>query len=126
MAEKKIYIGEKQIKDVKDNLVIFMDGTEETYTDKQLEYMITNEPKDESELRNIVMENVAKDVLEVIQEHNIKKGELSPLIQCIVDSFNQNFFIAVGKAFGTYQEWINPVFFQENIRMNDIIQMKDK
>lgn len=126
MAEKKIYIWEKQIKDVKDNLVIFMDGTEETYTDKQLEYMITNEPKDESELRNIVMENVAKDVLEVIQEHNIKKGELSPLIQCIVDSFNQNFFIAVGKAFGTYQEWINPVFFQENIRMNDIIQMKDK
>jgi hypothetical protein len=51
---------------------------------------------------------------------------LSPLLQCIVDSFNQNFFIAVGKAFGTYQEWINPVFYQENIRMNDIIQMKDK
>lgn len=122
-----MFIWEKEIKEVIGNKVIFKDGSEtEEYNEKQLWYLITKEPKDETELRNIVLENVARDVLDVIQEHNIKKGELSPLIQCIVDSFNQSFFIAVGKAFGTYQEWINPVFYQENIRMNDIIQMKDK
>lgn len=122
-----MYIGEKEIKEVIGNKIIFKDWTEtEEYNEKQLEYLITKEPKDETELRNIVLENVARDVLDVIQKHNIKKWELSPLIQCIVDSFNQSFFIAVGKAFGTYQEWINPVFYQENIRMNDIIQMKDK
>lgn len=126
MTDKKIYIWEKEIKDVEGTKVTFVDGTECEYTKKQLEYMITKEPKDDTALREIVLENVAKDVLAVIQEHNIKKGDLSPLLQCIVDSFNQNFFIAVGKAFGTYQEWINPVFYQENIRMNDIIQMKDK
>jgi hypothetical protein len=122
-----MFIWEKEIKEVIGNKVIFKDGSEtEEYNEKQLWYLITKEPKDETELRNIVLENVARDVLDVIQEHNIKKWELSPLIQCIVDSFNQSFFIAVGKAFGTYQEWINPVFYQENIRMNDIIQMKDK
>lgn len=122
-----MFIGEREIKEVVGNKIIFVDGWEtEEYNEKQLGYLITKEPKDETELRNIVLENVAKDVLAVIQEHNIKKGDLSPLLQCIVDSFNQNFFVAIGKAFGTYQEWVNPVFFQENIRMNDIIQMKDK
>lgn len=126
MTEKKIYIGEKEIKNIEGNKVIFMDWTECEYTKKQLEYIITNEPKDDSEFRDLVIENVTKDVLAVIQEHNIRKGDLSPLLQCIVDSFNQNFFIAIGKAFGTYQEWLNPVVYQENIRINDIIQMKDK
>ena len=121
-----MFIGEKEIEKVEDGKVIFKDGSEEKYNEKQLAYMITKEPKNDTELRDIVLENVAKDVLAVIQEHNIKKGELSPLIQCIVDSFNQNFFIAVGKAFGTYQEGINPIYYQENIRMEDIIQMKDK
>ena len=126
MTEKKIYIGEKEIKNIEDNKVIFTDWTECEYTKKQLEYIITNEPMDDSEFRDLVIENVTKDVLAVIQEHNIRKGDLSPLLQCIVDSFNQNFFIAIGKAFGTYQEWLNPIVYQENIRMNDIIQMKDK
>jgi len=123
---EKLYIWEKEIKDVDGNKVTFQDGTECEYTAKQLEYMITKEPKDDTAFRDIVLENVAKDVLAVIQEHNIKKGELSPLIQCIIESFNNSFFIAVGKAFGTYQEGINPVIFQENIRISDIIQMKDK
>ena len=121
-----MFIGEKEIEKVEWNKVIFKDGSECEYNEIQLAYMITKEPKDDTEFRNIVIENVAKDVLAVIQKHNIRKGELSPLIQCIVDSFNQNFFIAVGKAFGTYQEWINPIYYQENIRMEDIIQMKDK
>jgi S-formylglutathione hydrolase FrmB len=44
----------------------------------------------------------------------------------VVSSFNQNFLIAVGKAFGTYADWKYPMQMQEDIRMEDIIQMKDK
>jgi hypothetical protein len=42
-----------------------------------------------------MLENVATDILGVLQNHNIRKGDLQPVIETVVSSFNQNFLIAV-------------------------------
>ena len=124
--EQVLYVWEKEVEAIKDWVITFKDGSEIKLTAKQLDYMVTKEPLDEAQLKNVVLENVAKDVLNIFQEHNIRKGDLSPIIETVVSSFNQNFLIAVGKAFGTYTEWKYPMQCQEDITMEDIIQMKDK
>ena len=121
-----MFIKDKEVESIKDWKVTFKDGSVESYTEKQLTYIVTEEALDDGKFQNLVLENVAQDVLWVLQEHNIRKGELSPVIETVVSSFNQNFLIAVWKAFGTYEDWKYPMQMQEDIRMEDIIQMKDK
>lgn len=121
-----MFIKDKEVESIKGGKVTFKDGSTECYTEKQLKYIVTEEAVDDTKYQNIVLENVAQDVLWVLQEHNIRKGDLSPIIETVISSFNQNFLIAVWKAFGTYQEDKYPMQMQEDIRMNDIIQMKDK
>ena len=121
-----MFIKDREIETIKGWKVTFKDGTVENYTEKQLEYVCTEEAKDDTEFQNLVLEHVAADVLDVLQKHNIRKGDLSPVIETVVSSFNQNFLIAVGKAFGTYAKDKYPMQMQEDIRMEDIVQMKDK
>ena len=121
-----MFIKDKEVESIKGWTVTFKDGSKECYTEKQLTYIVTEEELDDSKFQTLVIENVTKDVLWVLQEHNIRKGDLSPIIETVISSFNQNFLIAVWKAFGTYQEDKYPMQMQEDIRMNDIIQMKDK
>ena len=121
-----MFIKDREIETIDGTKVTFKDGGVEEYTAKQLEYIVTEEAKDDTEYQNLILEKVAGDVLDLLQEHNIRKGELSPILETVVSSFNQNFLIAVGKAFGTYAEEKYPMQMQEDIRMADIIQMKDK
>ena len=121
-----MFIKNKEVESINGTEVLFKDGSKENYTEKQLKYIVTEESMDDSQFQNLILENVATDVLAVLQEHNIRKGDLSPIIETVISSFNQNFLIAVGKAFGTYADWKYPVQMQEDIRMEDIIQMKDK
>ena len=121
-----MFIKDKEVESINGTEVLFKDGSKESYTEKQLKYIVTEEALDDSKYQALILENVAQDVLWVLQEHNIRKGELSPVIETVVSSFNQNFLIAVWKAFGTYEEWKYPMQMQEDIRMEDIIQMKDK
>ena len=121
-----MFIKDREIETIEGTTVKFKDGGVQEYTAKQLEYIVTDEAKDDTEYQDLVLEKVAGDVLDVLQEHNIRKGELSPILETVISSFNQNFLIAVGKAFGTYEEWKYPAQMQEDIRMNDIVQMKDK
>lgn len=121
-----MFIQDREVEKIEGNKVIFKDGGEVEYTETQLKYIVTEDSLDEWQFRNLVLENVATDVLAVLQRHNIRKWELQPVIETVVSSFNQNFLIAVGKAFGTYAKDKYPMQMQEDIRMEDIIQMKDK
>ena len=73
MATKDLFIGDKKIKDVQDTLVMFDDGSQEYYTEKQLEYIITKEPKDWSQFRELKIQKMAIAVLETFTEHDIEK-----------------------------------------------------
>lgn len=121
-----MFIQEREVEKIEGTKVVFKDGGEQEYNETQLKYIVTEEALDEWQFRNLVLENVATDVLAVLQKHNIRKGELQPVIETVVSSFNQNFLIAVWKAFGTYAKDKYPMQMQEDIRMEDIVQMKDK
>jgi len=61
-----LYIGEKAIKGIKKNVVTFTDGTSKTYTDKQLTYVISKEPLDESKFAEAVLNILVKEVFSII------------------------------------------------------------
>lgn len=121
-----MFIKDREVETITGNVVLFKDGEEVEYTEAQLKYIVTEEALDDTQFRNLVLEKVAEDVLGVLQAHNIRKWDLQPLIETVVSSFNQNFLIAVWKAFGTFAKDKYPMQMQEDITMKDIIQMKDK
>ena len=121
-----MFIKDREVDKIEGTKVIFKDGEEVEYTETQLKYIVTEEALDENGFRNLMLENVAGDILAVFQKHNIRKWDLQPIIETVVSSFNQNFLIAVWKAFGTYAKDKYPMQMQEDIRIEDIIQMKDK
>jgi len=119
------FIWEKEVLNIIEGGVVFVDWTPWVYTEKQLSYVVTDEPKDPSEFNQIILDNVIADMLGLLANHNVRKWEINGIITWLVASFNQNFNIAVGKAFWTYEEWKYPEFFPENIRMSDILRLKN-
>jgi len=73
MAKTSLYLGQKEIKGAKKGVVTFMDGTQKTYTEKQLSYIITKEPKDPTQMRDLMLDNVIPEVMKILEEHNIRK-----------------------------------------------------
>jgi len=76
-------------------------------------------------------DKLSKAIIDVIEEHNVSEIELRfavklaqmkciEIFNIVQTSFDYNLNIAIGKAFGTYEEWWFHTIFQENIRMNDI------
>lgn len=114
------YIWEKEVKSIKGNLVTFKDKTEWTYTDAQLEYLVTDDSQDDSSLRLLMLNQIIPDVIDVFKKHDIKKGDIQAIMNAVVWQYNETFNIAVGKAFGTFEEGKHTAYFPENIRMSDI------
>jgi hypothetical protein len=73
MSKTKLYIGMDEIKGVKKTVVTYVDGRTETFTDKQLTYMITKEPQDLTKQRDLMLKNVVPEVVAVLEAHNIRK-----------------------------------------------------
>lgn len=121
-----LYIGDKEIKVLKKGVVTFVDGSQETYTEKQISYLITKEPKDLTQLRDIVLDNIIPEIMDIFEAHNIKKWDLGSILQWVTDTYNFAFLEAIGKAFGTYEEKTHPSYFQENIRVSDIKRIAGK
>ena len=117
------YIWEKELLKIEGNLVTFKDGSTQEYTAKQMEYIVTDEPKDATAFQSLCLSAVTKDLLNVIEAHDVKKGDIDSMIQVLVWSYNESFMIAIGKAFWTYDENIHSSYYQENIRVSDIKKM---
>jgi len=75
MAKKSntLYIGQKEVKGLENNVVKFTDGTEKTYTEKQLKYLITPEPKDLTQLQELLIKAVVPEIMDLLEEHDIMK-----------------------------------------------------
>lgn len=119
-----MYIGEKEVEKIDWTVVTFKDETTGTYTEKQLSYLVTEEPKDASALQGLMLDNIVPDIFQILLEHNVKKWDINAIVQTFIGSYNQNFNIAIGKAFGTFVEWQYPESYPENITMEDIAKFK--
>lgn len=121
-----LYIWEKQVKWIKKNVVTFMDGSIETYTEKQLSYMITKEPQDLTQSRDLLLKMIVPEVMDVLEKHNIRKWDLDAILHMVIASYNNTWDIAIGKAFWTYKEWTSPEYFQEDIKVSDLKRLIGK
>jgi leucyl aminopeptidase (aminopeptidase T) len=54
-----MFIKDREIETIDGTKVTFKDGAVEEFTEKQLEYIVTDEAKDDTEYQNIVLEKVA-------------------------------------------------------------------
>ena len=121
MTKKTIkYFGEKAIEKMVGNILFFEDKTEKVLSDKQMEYLVTDEPKDATQTRDLVLDNVIPDIMQILIQHNVKKGDIQSIVNGILASYNQTFLTAVWKAFGTYEEWKPVESYPENISIIDI------
>lgn len=147
----KQFVWALEITSIEDWLVTFIDGTSTTLTDKQLTYLVTNESKDLTQTRDLVLANIVPEILaaiqaeviwdkpvgivakilEVIEQHNIKRGDFAVIMDAIsykfklildtaVQSYNEVFNKAIWKAFGTYKEWRASAYFLEDITVKDM------
>lgn len=114
------YIWEKEVKSIEWTLVTFVDETSQVFTERQLEYLVKDEEYDLTTERNLLLENIIPEIMEVLREHNVKKVDIQAILNWVVWEYNETFNIAVGKAFGTYEEWKHTAYFPENIRFSDI------
>ena len=154
MTDNTKYLWELAIKEIVENTVTFEDDTTRVLTDKQLTYLITDEPKDLSATHILVTTTVVNEIIEelkgisildtdaailailkVIEEHDIRRWELAPvlddifykfktILDLVTKSYNWLFNEAIGKAFGTYQEKKAPEYFFEDIRVSDMKRVK--
>jgi len=105
----KQFIGDKEISTLKDGIVTFNDGTTSEYTEKQLSYLVTEEAKDLSAMRELVLENVVPDILKEIQDslleddtmaisakilnvietHNIRRGDFASVMDTVLFKFKE-------------------------------------
>jgi len=115
-----MFIGEKEVSNVLENKVTFVDGTEKEYSQKILDYVLTKEPKDLTAMRDLVGLHVADEILEVLKAHDVQKGYINHIFNLVVHSHEMMFATAIGKAFGTYEEGRHPSSFEENVKMSDI------
>jgi len=121
----KKYIWTKEIKTIQeDNIVIFKDKTKQYFCDKELAYLVTDEPKDLSQVQGLMLDTIVPAVLSVLEDFNLRKWDIQMIIQEVIATYNNTFNIAVWKAFWTFEEWKHSAYFPENIRISDIKKFK--
>lgn len=150
-----MYVWEKEIDEINGNVVKFKDWTEVEYNDKQIQYFITDTQKDLSAFYELCVENIGKDVLsyiktcdvsdttiiaakvlEIYQDHDIKMNQvdavgiyvmthIKEIMEMAVQGYMRGYKQAIWKAFWTYEEWIHPDYFIDNIKVSDIKRLKD-
>lgn len=115
-----MFIWSNEIDQIEWNVVTFKDWTTKTYNSKELEYLKSEEPRDLTQLRDSLIKSIIPEIMQLIEDYNVKKWDLQVIIQAIIESYNYNFYTAIWKAFWTYDEVKHPSYFQENIDFNTI------
>lgn len=117
------YLWELEVTQVEGNGVTLSNGTTKTLTDRQLQYMLTDEPKDLTAERNLMLDNCVADILRVLEEHDVQKWDVDAIIQTIVGSYNENFLKATAIAFGVQGYSPASELCVRSIRMSDISRL---
>ena len=147
------YIWEKKIEKIDWTIVTFEDWTTGEYKEKELSYIVTKEPKDLTQMRDIMLDtllpkvleafktidvenesNTVSAILKIMEEYNIRKWDVDSLlnetlwkiqsiIRSVTESYNEKLLVAVWKAFWTYDKDLHSAYCFENIRVSDIVKM---
>lgn len=117
------YIGEKEVVSIEDTIVTCKDWEEEEeieLTPRQLQYMITDEPKDATAVREMIIVEFARDMLQIIEQHDVRKWDIDAILNVLVQSYNGFFNTAIGKAMWTYDETKHHSLYIDELRVSDL------
>jgi len=122
MSDKK-YLWEVEVTSVEWNTVNLADWTSRTLTNTQLEYMLTDMPLDLTGQRDLMTKHAVLDMVSVLEKHDVMKRDITHIVEVLVDSYNQNYFAAIAKAFGTANEKFSNSECVWHIRISDIMRV---
>lgn len=116
------YIGEKLLKSVDGTLVTYDDwSTQQFKTERQLQYLISDEPRDESAISDTVVTEVVKDLMDIVLgNHDVKKSDIDRIIQYFATSYDREFAIRIAKKLWTYNEQRARQHYIGDIRLSDL------
>ena len=121
MSEKEtLYIWENEVSLIDDTKVVFVNGSEKEFTIKELKALLTKEPADLTKQRELIVDAIVPDMLQILEDYNVKKWDIQAILNAVVWSYNETFNEAIGKAFWTYEANKHSAYFPENIRVSDI------
>lgn len=121
-----LFIGDREIKGIKKNVVSFKDGSKETFTEKQLSYMVTKACNDMTAEREQLIKAITPELMSIIESYDIKQSELWVILESIKSTYRFALDVAVGKAFWTYNATKHPDQYRDNIRVSDIARVSGK
>ena len=124
--DTSLFIWDKEIKGIKKNVVTFKDGSTETFTEKQLTYIITKTMNDATAERDQLIKAITPEIMTLLEAYNIKQSELGSILESIKSTYRFALDVAVGKAFGTYSATRHPDQYRDNIRISDIARVSGK
>jgi len=118
------YIWEKEIDKISWTKVKFKDWSESEYTKKSIKYIVTDEPKDLTTFQMLVIKEIEKDILNVLEEHDVRIWDVAKIYEQVILSLRSTLDYSTNIAF-----WIdkNNSYYantQDNIRISDIKRIK--
>lgn len=114
----KQYIWQLEVKSIDKNIVTFVDDTTKEYTEKQLSYLVTDKELNPTEMQDLVARKVVGDFLVACENHNIRRGDVTRILETFIDSLDTGYKIAMWKAMWTYDKNLHPAFYEENVTMS--------
>ena len=120
MEEKVQYYGNKKVVSIDGTKIILETDEVVQLTEKQMEYMLTDNELTDTEFRALHISKTVSDMFDVLDAHNLKKDDFQAMLTTLTGSYNHNFQKAVAKQFWTYNEELPIETCVGNIRMSDI------
>lgn len=99
--------------------VVFKDWTKWNYTKKQLEYICTENEFSDSEVQNTSANEIVKDILNILEQHNMRNWDMQFIIQKLLLSYNTTLDTLIAQVFTWADEY-------HNIKMSDIEAVKKR
>lgn len=118
-----MFIWEKEVLSVEWSKVVFVDDTTVELTERQLQYLVTDEMKDATAYRDLVVKEAVSDMMKIIEAHNIKKSQLEAISNALIGWYHKVLAEAIGKAFWTYDETLHHSHYMEDISVKDILRV---
>lgn len=120
VKDTPVYIGDKQVSKIDWQTVTFIDWTSEEFTERQLMYLLTKEPKDASDMQELIVTSIVPDIMKVLRDHNVEKGKITVILDNVIGTYNEIFNRAVWIKFGTYDETLHSSHFISKIKFSDL------
>lgn len=133
-SETLQYVGGIAVSSIEWNVVTFTDWTTQTFTPRQMEYIVTNEPKDLTQIRELVLanvvpeilsaiaeevgtddvKNVVEKILDIIELHDLRRGDLAAVMDTVLFKFKEILDTTV-KSYGeVFNKAIGKAFWTYN------------